>query len=102
MSESEKTKRGRPRKPLADPFQLTVLTIPEALRYFRKLKRGISREKLMNLIVSKRLRAGEDTLRNDKFGKPLLVIMRVDLEELLETSVRWPNVASLKTGRIPA
>lgn len=74
---------SRPRKGPVDPFTLSVLTIPEVLDYMRKINRGVDRKRILQAIVSGRLLAHLDELRHDRFGHPLTIIRRVDLEAWL-------------------
>lgn len=58
------------------------------LIYLRELGRGISRPKVMDAILGGRLPAQIDELRNDRFGHPLMLVLRVDLETWLAGTIR--------------
>ena len=87
-------KRGRPAKVAIDPLTVELLSIPDALTFTRKTGRGISRVRLMDLLLSREVLAMEDFRHLDRFGKPLLMVVRASLEDWLRTGLRVFDPAS--------
>lgn len=79
---------GRPQNPVVDPATLKVLSIQQSLAYCRSLGRGISRERFLRVILTGQCPALEDTSRLDRFGKPRLLVRRVDLEQWLASTLK--------------
>lgn len=78
---------GRPKNP-TPVAELAILTIPQACALLRQLGRPLSRTKLAVAIAAGRLVAQVDELRHDRFGHPLLMVYRRDLDRWLSSTLR--------------
>lgn len=87
--------RGRPRKPLADPATLDLLTVPQALAYLRAQGRPMGRAKLRGEIAAGRLPALVDRLHLDRLRQPMLLLERTAVDRWVRASLRPLTPASL-------
>ncbi len=79
-------KLGRPPKPA--PRWQDTLTLRQALRYIRGQGGRLGYAKLHRAIATGALPAAEDLAHRDRYGRPLLVTTKADLDAWLNASLR--------------
>jgi len=87
--------RGRPRKPLADPATLDLLTVQQVLDYLRAKGRPMGRAKLRGEIAAGRLPVLLDHLHLDRLRQPLYLLERTAVDRWLRASLRPLTPAAL-------
>ena len=86
--------RGRPPKP--SPRWQDQLTIRQIIRYIREQaeaqgrgpRSGLGYAKIHRAIAVGDLPALEDRLRHDRYGRPLLVVTKADVDAWLNANLR--------------
>ena len=86
---------------------LEVLTLPQVLTYARAAGRPMGRHRLMTAILTRQLPALQDLEHHDRYGNPLFMIRRADLDAWLASSLRpflpgaMPGVLTNRKGPLP-